>query len=62
LKEEPPKVRYNVVYEPLKAMHAKVQLRVLLESGGRWVFEVDLVANEGKKLQPLPFLNPFEVM
>jgi len=39
-------VRYNMSFEPLKAMRSKVLLRVSLESGGRWVFEVDLIAND----------------
>ena len=39
-------VRYNMSFEPLKAMRAKVLLRVSLESGGRWVFELDLIAND----------------
>ena len=41
-------VRYNMSFEPLKAMRCRVLLKVSLESGGRWVFGIDLVANDAE--------------
>merc|ERR1712166_118852 len=41
-------VRYNMSFEPLKAMRCKVLLKVSLQSGGRWVFEIDLLANDAE--------------
>jgi len=38
--------RVKVTFEPLKAVRTRVQLRVTKASGGRWLFDLELVATQ----------------
>jgi hypothetical protein len=40
----PGKCRIKVVFEPLKAVRSKVELKVAKASGGRWLFDFELIA------------------
>jgi len=41
-------VRCTMSFEPLKAMRTRLLIKVAPESGGRWVFELDLIANDAE--------------
>jgi hypothetical protein len=41
-------VRCSMSFEPLKSVRTRLQIKVAPESGGRWVFELDLIANDAE--------------
>ncbi|EKX37711.1 hypothetical protein GUITHDRAFT_116187 [Guillardia theta CCMP2712] len=45
---DPSKCHFTMVFEPLKPIQAKVQLRVTRPSGGRWLYDLDVVAEQAE--------------